>query len=372
MASSNLFSSPVLLALATSYLLFLQPHPNNANSLVTCHFDKIYQFGDSISDTGNLIRQKPVGAATAFARLPYGETFFKHATGRCSNGRLMIDFIAQASGLPFLNPYLEKDADFRHGVNFAVAGATALTAKALAKKSIIDNLTNSSLKVQLDWMSKHCIIERDCMEKRKTSLFVLKIGGNDYSFAFQEGKSIQDVKKLVPEVVAAIISGVRRAIVSYGAVRVVVPGNFPMGCLPIYLTLFKTNNSNAYDKHRCLIDINSLAVYHNEKLQEAIQELKTEYPEVVIVYGDYYHAFLWLFDHAVQLGFNGETMHKACCGIGGDYNFDPTNMCSSKVPICPNPNQFISWDGIHLTEAAYYRIAKWLIDDMLPKLQCYN
>lgn len=33
--------------------------------------------------------------------------------------------------------------------------------------------------------------------------------------------------------------------------------------------------SNAYDKHRCLKDFNNLAVYHNTKLQEAIQELKS-------------------------------------------------------------------------------------------------
>ncbi|KAG5541586.1 hypothetical protein RHGRI_021427 [Rhododendron griersonianum] len=373
MAFSHLASSLVLLTLASSSLLFLQPHPTNADSPITCNFDKIYNFGDSLSDTGNLIREKPIGPTTAFAKLPYGETFFKRATGRCSNGRLIIDFIAQASGLPFLNPYLEKDADFKHGVNFAVAGAAALTTEDLAKMNVIDTLTNSSLAVQLDWMSKQCIIERvtDCAEKKNTSLFLLgEIGGNDYNFAFLEGQTIQDAKKLVPEVVAAIISGVRRVIVSYGAVKVVVPGIFPNGCFPIYLTLFQTNDSSAYDKHRCLKDINAFAYYHNEKLLEAIQEFKKEYPDVVIVYGDYYRAFLWLFDHAVELGFDGETTQKACCGIGGDYNFTVTNMCSSEVPICPDPNRFISWDGIHLTEAAYKRMAEWLIDDVVPKLQC--
>ncbi|KAF7137668.1 hypothetical protein RHSIM_Rhsim07G0189500 [Rhododendron simsii] len=335
MAFSHVASSLVLFTLTSSSLLFLQPHPTNANSLIDCHFDKIYNFGDSLSDTGNLIREKPIGPTTAYAKLPYGETFFKHATGRPSNGRLMIDFIAQASGLPFLNPYLEKDADFKHGVNFAVTGAAALTTEDLAKMNIIDTLTNSSLEVQL-------------------------------------GQTIQDATNLVPQVVAAIISGVRRVIVSFGAVKVVVPGIFPNGCFPIYLTLFQTNDSSAYDKHRCLKDTNAFANYHNEKLQEAIQELKKEYPDVVIVYGDYYRAFLWLFDHAVELGFDGKTTQKACCGIGGDYNFSLTNMCSSEVPVCPNPNRFISWDGIHLTEAAYKRMAEWLINNIVPKLQCCN
>ena len=81
-------------------LLLLQPHSSDGNPLKVCHFDQIYQLGDSISDTGNLIRETPVGAATAFAKLPYGETFFKNATGRCSNGLLMIDYFGALSKLP--------------------------------------------------------------------------------------------------------------------------------------------------------------------------------------------------------------------------------------------------------------------------------
>ncbi|KAK2971810.1 hypothetical protein RJ640_009719, partial [Escallonia rubra] len=131
---------------------FVPPALLVRNGLRRCKFDKIYQFGDSISDTGNLIRESTGGARTPFARPPYGETFFKNATGRCSNGMLMIDYIA---GLPLLNPYEGAGANFRHGVNFAVAGSTALSFQALAAKEIASPVTNSSLDVQLDWMSRH-------------------------------------------------------------------------------------------------------------------------------------------------------------------------------------------------------------------------
>ncbi|KAH7846471.1 hypothetical protein Vadar_014344 [Vaccinium darrowii] len=90
-ATKQVVSTLVLLILVSC--LFLQPHPSNARSLISCNFDQIYQLGDSISNTGNLIREKPLGDASAFAKPPYGETFFKSPTGRCSNGRLMIDFI---------------------------------------------------------------------------------------------------------------------------------------------------------------------------------------------------------------------------------------------------------------------------------------
>lgn len=62
---------------------------------------------------------------------------------------------AIASGLPFLNPYEKVDADFRHGVNFAVGGATALPVDVLTDRNILPSVTNSSLNVQLDWMSTY-------------------------------------------------------------------------------------------------------------------------------------------------------------------------------------------------------------------------
>jgi hypothetical protein len=50
-----------------------------------------YNFGDSLSDTGNIVLAKP-GWSEA-ENLLYGENFFGKPTGRHSNGRLVIDFI---------------------------------------------------------------------------------------------------------------------------------------------------------------------------------------------------------------------------------------------------------------------------------------
>ncbi|KAK3019831.1 hypothetical protein RJ639_005133 [Escallonia herrerae] len=198
---------------------FIPPGLLGRNGLRRCKFDKIFQFGDSISDTGNLIREGTGGARTAFARPPYGETFFKNATGRCSNGMLMIDYNALAAGLPLLNPYENAAANFRHGVNFAVASSTALSFQALAAKDIVSPVTNSSLDVQLDWMSRHlssiCHSNKDCAKKLKHSLFMVgEIGGNDYNYAFLQGKGIEEVKKMVPEVVSAIRNAVKSKFLS--------------------------------------------------------------------------------------------------------------------------------------------------------------
>ena len=59
-------------------------------------YEAIFNFGDSLSDTGNLLASGALGFPV-IAKLPYGETFFKHATGRCSDGRLIVDFIGMLS-----------------------------------------------------------------------------------------------------------------------------------------------------------------------------------------------------------------------------------------------------------------------------------
>ncbi|KAK8651477.1 hypothetical protein V6N13_141078 [Hibiscus sabdariffa] len=360
-----------LLAVIIPFLSFVRS--NNAHILSSCKFDAIYQLGDSIADTGNFVQDNP---SSTFANLPYGETF-KKPTGRCSDGLLMIDFIALSAGLPLLDAYLNKDGIFDHGVNFAVAGATAMPVEDLYKINVSFVPTSMSLSEQLDWMSSYfdttCRYDKDCFKKNGRALFMVgEIGGNDYNFPCFQGKTFDEVKTMVPEVVRAIKHAAKR-VIEFGATRIVVPGNFPIGCFPVYLTLFQTDDITAYDEFHCLTELNRFSVYHNNLLQKAIDELKEEHPDVIVVYGDYYNAFMWLLSKADVLDLDPTTLQKACCGIGGDYNFELSSECGEpKVTVCENPDERLSWDGIHLTQRAYELMAAWLIRDIYPKLRCEN
>lgn len=58
----------------------------------SCCFSSIFSFGDSLADTGNLKISSP-NETVHFFFPPYGMTYFHLPTGRCSDGRLVIDFI---------------------------------------------------------------------------------------------------------------------------------------------------------------------------------------------------------------------------------------------------------------------------------------
>lgn len=195
-----------------------------------------------------------------------------------------------------------------------------------------------------------------------------EIGGNDYNYGFFQGKSTEEIRSYIPHVVGAIAAAARE-VIRAGAVNVVVPGNFPVGCFPIYLTSFPVNDPKAYDDKGCLIRLNEFAMDHNNQLQEAISSLQKEFPGVVIVYGDYYNAFQYVLSGSV--GFDKSVALKSCCGIGGGYNYDGKRQCGAVgVPVCQNPDKFISWDGVHLTQKAYRFMSKFLNYKILPQIKC--
>jgi hypothetical protein len=58
-------------------------------------YPRVFSFGDSLADTGNFRFYYGNNSGEPALRQPYGETFFRRATGRFSNGRLVLDFIGK-------------------------------------------------------------------------------------------------------------------------------------------------------------------------------------------------------------------------------------------------------------------------------------
>lgn len=91
-------------------------------------------------------------------------------------------------------------------------------------------------------------------------------------------------------------------LIELGATQIIIPGNFPIGCSPSYLSLFSVFGASDFDDWGCLKSYNAFAQHHNEQLQAAIEDLRKANMDVTIVYADYYGAFMHLLDHASLLG----------------------------------------------------------------------
>ncbi|VAI80707.1 unnamed protein product [Triticum turgidum subsp. durum] len=330
-------------------------------------FKRIFSFGDSIIDTGNFaytIRNRPPSPPSV---LPYGETYFHHPTGRASDGRLIIDFYAQALGLPLLPPSLpeEKTGQFTTGANFAVFGAMALNPNYFKSRYNLSVPFPRSLNDQLASFNKVLtrIAPGDAATKRllSESLVVFgEIGGNDYNFWFFDSELSKDRNtplQYMPDIIDRIGAGVQK-VINLGAKTILVPGNFPIGCVPVYLSTHKSNTSADYDQFGCLAWFNAFSRRHNQLLKQEIGQLKSRNPSVKIIYADYYGAFMEFVKNPNRNGIDSPLV--ACCGGNGPCG---TGLpCDRNAKVCRDPSRFANWDQVHMTEKAYSVIASGVLN----------
>ncbi|XP_038881048.1 GDSL esterase/lipase At1g28570-like [Benincasa hispida] len=336
-------------------------------------FPSIFNFGDSLSDTGNLFHTCASDDPSRSCFSPYGDTFFHRPTGRFSDGRLILDFIAESLGLPLLQPYLGVEGkrnisieEFGNGLNFAVGGATALDASFLREKGVFLVPTNYSLKVQFQWFndtySSLCTSSSaataKCREILSSSLVLVgEIGGNDYNYLFFQRYSLEEVKFFVPLVVQTISSTITE-LIKLGAKTLIVPGDIPIGCNPLYLKIYENSVRNS--ENGCLDWLNQFSEYHNKQLQEELERIRARHPYVRIMYADYYNSAMHFFSNASEHFGLTNTM-EICLGL---KNVTFNEHIKHGVPFftsCDDPSKYVNWDGLHLTEAAHKLIAMDLL-----------
>ncbi|KAF8695850.1 hypothetical protein HU200_036725 [Digitaria exilis] len=331
-------------------------------------YARVFSFGDSLADTGNHRFVYGPNDTDPAVRLPYGETFFHRATGRFSNGRIVLDFVANALGLPFVRPYLSgrRAEDFASGANFAVGGATALAPDFFRDRGFDMGDDVVHLDMEMGWFRDMLglLCPGDlagCSDMMNQSLFFVgEIGGNDYNIPLTSRVPFETIRVFTPSVIAKISSTINE-LIGIGAKTLVVPGNLPIGCIPEYLTMFKSDKHEDYEPQTgCLRWMNEFSQYHNKLLMNELVKLRKLYPGVTIIYADYYGAAMEIFLSPEQYGI--EYPLVACCGGGEHYGVSPTTKCGyGEYTVCDNPEKYGSWDGFHPSEAAYRAIAMGLL-----------
>ncbi|KAK4388012.1 Acetylajmalan esterase [Sesamum angolense] len=271
-------------------------------------------------------------------------------------------------GLPLLNPYLDKTASFNNGVNFAVASATTLDPSFyLVRGIIVPPLP--SLRPQLSWfktyLTSECSTPADCADKLKGSLFFVgEFGYNDIYAPYGQGRSIQRDPDFCTFSESTHYQFHQRVDPTW-CFPSCSSGKLSLGCFPTFLAVARKNSSTTYDDFGCVKSVNDLTSSETNDLQGALNSLRNEFPDTVILYADYYNAFLSLLRQATTFGFDTEKLFIPCCGDDGVYNVLLPTFCGGLgVPVCPNPNVRIHWDGIHLTQEAYRRMSDIIIGNL--------
>ncbi|CAJ2674466.1 esterase-like isoform X2 [Trifolium pratense] len=324
-----------------------------------CDFPAIFNFGASNADTGGL------AAAFQALPLPYGETYFHRSTGRFSDGRIILDFIAQSFGLPYLNSYLNSlGSNFTHGANFATAGSTIKIPNSIIPHGMFSPFSLTIQYIQFkDFIPKTKFIRNQGIFATLTpkedyfskALYTFDIGQNDLTGGFFSNATIQQINATVPDIVNNFIENIKN-IYNLGARSFWIHNTGPIGCLPLILANFP---SAIKDSYGCAKQYNEVSQYFNFKLKEGLAQLRKDLPLAAITYVDIYSPKYSLFQNPKKYGF--ELPFVACCGYGGKYNYNIRNRCGETINIngtknvvgsCRNPSTRVVWDGTHYTEAA--------------------
>lgn len=335
-----------------------------------CPFPAIFNFGDSNSDTGGLV------AAFPSESRPNGETYFKEPAGRFSDGRVVLDFVAEGLGLPLVSPYLQSiGSNFTNGANFATAGASVSLPNSSLPKGW---LSPFYLQVQFNQFSQLKAKALELFSQGKfvsvlplpsafgDALYTFDIGQNDFTAQFTSGTPLDQVAAIFPQVVDTI-GNVVASLYTDGGRFFWITNMGPLGCYPANLASIPHNASDL-DTNGCLISINSVVANFNDLLRNKSFLLQTQLYGASVIYVDSNAIKYQLWANGTASGFKYTT--TACCGTGGQYNFDSSITCTNSAIVngqivtassCSDPSSHVSWDGVHFTESANRYVATQIL-----------
>ncbi|OWM76160.1 hypothetical protein CDL15_Pgr009806 [Punica granatum] len=277
-----------------------------------------------------------------------------------TNGKLVIDHLCEALGIPPIPPYHNHSADFSNGANFALAGSTALPGSFFLHNNLLSLMWKTapqSFDTQLQWFNNFIQnFKKGAKTNMNSTLFWLGgVGTSDYARIHKVATFSSDwLTQQAIDHVSKFIQG----IVNQGAKYVVVQGLPPVGCLPLDLMMSSVTER---DQNGCAAKINQAVMKHNELLQQKLGELQKSFPQCVFIYADFWKAYMKVLSQYHQFGFTEP--FKACCGGGNShFNFNLKNLCGTPgTNVCADAAKHMIWDGIHFTSAMHNAITKLFI-----------
>ncbi|KAK4477514.1 hypothetical protein RD792_016741 [Penstemon davidsonii] len=340
-------------------------------SSIDFNYPAVFNFGDSNSDTGNL-----VAGIGAKLNPPYGQNYFQKPSGRFCDGRLIIDFLMYAMDLPFLNAYLKaKGAPiFRKGCNFAAAGSTILPATASSVSPFsfgiqVAQFVRFKAEVhELQSKSRRSDKYIPAQDYFRKALYIFDIGQNDLAGGFHS-KTLDQILASIPIILSQFEYGIE-ILYDQGARNFWIHNTGPLGCLPENIVKFGTDPSKL-DGLGCVSSHNQASKNFNLQLHALCKKLQGQYQDANVTYVDIFTIKSNLIANYSRYGFEQPLM--ACCGYGGPpapLNYDSRIACGQTKVLnessvtakgCNDSTKYVNWDGIHYTEAVNLYVASEIL-----------
>jgi phospholipase/lecithinase/hemolysin len=330
--------------IAASFTIFAFMLPLAAEAV---SFDRMYVFGDSLSDPGNIFN-----ATTAANQLglppgsipPIQPTVPPYDSGgRFSNGLNWADYLAQDLGInlkastelsvlfpgsnqlspitlinnkPVISPFF-NGATATNSVNFAFGAAqTGLVGAGDFGELVPGVLTQVGLFANdLNTIGQ---------KADKDALYVVFAGPNDY----------QTVPDANPVVSVGNLATAIQSLYALGARNFLVPNLPDLGKTPRALS---PNPPVASDI------LTAETLVHNSLLDNTIKSLETAIPDINIIGLDVFSQLNNVRANPGEFGFTNVT--ESC-------------LNPDTLTVCSQPDDYLFWDGIHPTTAGHKELAK--------------
>ncbi|KAL6623569.1 hypothetical protein ACP70R_033448 [Stipagrostis hirtigluma subsp. patula] len=308
----------------------------------------VYVFGDSLVDAGNndfLPPPAPRAVPPNGVDLPL---WVARRTGRFTNGYNLADIIAQYVGFKKSPPaYLSltplSGLDLlkgRVGANYASGGS-----------GILDITGNGTItlseQVQLFAKTKAQIILAGLVGRERLdqmlarSLFVISSGGNDFD-AFDAGVPMSEAPAFIAGMVSTYLDHIKE-LYELGARRFAILDILPVGCLPSQRAITANGGCDAGG--------NWLSRIFNALLRtELAKAAAAAMPGARYAVASLYNVLSDMIANPTLAGLR--EVEVGCCG-GGRFNGEED--CTVAASLCADRDEYLFWDKVHGTEAAYRR-----------------
>ncbi|CAL0317234.1 unnamed protein product [Lupinus luteus] len=286
---------------------------------------------------------------------------------RNCDGRLIIDIITENLKLPYVNAYLDSiGSTYKHGANFATGGAPIVKGPspfnlALQISQFIQ-FKSRVLALYKGNISDPIVRARLPSVEFKKALYTIDIGQLDLAYGlFTSNNDYQAINASIPSVLANFSQGVQQ-LYNEEARFFWIHNTGSWGCVPRTNKMYKPT-PNDTDSAGCRISENLIAQEFNKQLKDLIVDLRKKFLDARFTYVDIYSAKYELTKNAKNLGF-ADPM-EFCCGTIESPVVDCGVNTKDKSRLCDNPSKYITWDGIHYSEAANKWVASRIINGSL-------